>query len=296
VSINPIGPVDVRYATPTPIKMSGTRPSPVFTQIFRLILLSKCISRLPADLYGNRRDTFTALISIAHHRAFRISAQARPSRGGMPTGKPLLDDFPDRRGSLQAMDLYVFLRRKATRARAAKKAAREAEAGRRTFGECAAELIKPKSSEWRNEKHRAQWVNTLHDYCGPIHDVPVDAIDTQAVLGVLQPIWGRIPETASRIRGRIEAVLDYAIASGLRSGENPAACRAHLALILPKRQKLLRGHHAAMPYGDLPEFIAKLRDTESIHALALEFLVLTAGRSGEVLRATWDEIDIDAQV
>jgi integrase len=179
---------------------------------------------------------------------------------------------------------------------AAKKATREAEAGRRTFGECSAELIKSKSSEWRNEKHRAQWSSTLHDYCGPILDKPVDAIDTQAVLGVLQPVWGRIPETASRLRGRIETVLDYAKASGLRSGENPAAWRGHLALILPKRQKLSRGHHATVPYADLPEFIAKLRDTETIHALALEFLVLTAARSGEVLGATWDEIDIEAKV
>jgi integrase len=179
---------------------------------------------------------------------------------------------------------------------AAKKAAREAEAGRRTFGECAAELIKSKSSEWRNEKHRAQWANTLHDYCGPILDNPVDAIDTQAVLGVLQPVWGRIPETASRLRGRIEAVLDYAKANGLRLGENPATWRGHLALILPKRQKLSRGHHAAMAYGDLPEFIAKLRDTESIHALALEFLILTAGRSSEVLGARWDEIDVEGKV
>jgi integrase len=112
----------------------------------------------------------------------------------------------------------------------------------------------------------------------------------------LQPIWARIPETASRVRGRIEAVLDYAKAHGLRAGENPAAWRGHLALILPKRQKLSRGHHAAMPYGDVPEFIAKLRATESIHALALEFLILTAGRAGEVLGATWDEIDIDAKV
>ncbi len=178
----------------------------------------------------------------------------------------------------------------------AKKAAREAEAGRRTFGQCAAELIKSKSSEWRNDKHRAQWSSTLHDHCGPILNMPVDAIDTAAVLSVLQPIWGRIPETASRLRGRVEAVLDYAKAHGIRSGENPAAWRNHLALILPKRPKLSRGHHAAMPYGDLPEFIARLRDTETIHALALEFLILTAGRSGEILGAMWDEIDIDAQV
>lgn len=127
-------------------------------------------------------------------------------------------------------------------------------------------------------------------------DAPIDEIDTQAVLSVLQPLWQRIPETASRLRGRIEAVLDYGKANGLRAGENPAAWRGHLALILPKRGKLTRGHHAAMPYRDLPELIEKLRDTESIHALALEFLVLTAARSGEVLGATWDEIDIDAQV
>jgi integrase len=179
---------------------------------------------------------------------------------------------------------------------AAKKAGQEAAAARKTFGQCADELIKSKRREWRSEVHAAQWRTTIDDYCGPILDMPVDAIDTQAVLGVLQPVWGRIPETASRLRGRIEAVLDYAKANGLRSGENPAAWRGHLALILPKRQKLSRGHHVAMPYPDIPGFIAKLRQVESIPALALELLILTAARSGEVLDATWDEIDIDAQV
>ena len=178
----------------------------------------------------------------------------------------------------------------------AKKAAREAEAGHRTFGQCADELIKSKRREWRSEIHAAQWRTTIDDYCGPILGMSVDAIDTQAVLGVLQPIWGRIPETASRLRGRIEAVLDYAKAHGLRAGENPAAWRNHLALILPKRQKLSRSHYAAMAYGDVPEFIVKLHEAESIHALALEFLILTAGRVGEVLGATWDEIDFGAQV
>jgi len=178
----------------------------------------------------------------------------------------------------------------------AKKADQEAAAARKTFGQCADELIKSKRREWRSDVHAGQWRTTIDDYCGPIHDVPVDAIDTQAILGVLQPVWGRIPETASRLRGRIEAVLDYGKASGLRSGENPAAWRGHLALILPRRQKLSRSHHAAMPYGDLPEFIAKLRDTETVQALALEFLILTAGRSGEVLGAGWDEIDMAAQV
>jgi hypothetical protein len=164
----------------------------------------------------------------------------------------------------------------------AKKADQEAAAARKTFGQCADELIKSKRREWRSEVHAAQWRTTIDDYCGPILDKPVDAIDTATVLSVLQPIWGRIPETASRLRGRIEVVLDYAKANGLRSGENPAAWRGHLALILPKRQKLSREHHAAMPYPDIPGFIAKLREVESIPALALEFLVLTAGRSGEV--------------
>jgi integrase len=178
----------------------------------------------------------------------------------------------------------------------AKKADQEAAAARKTFGQCADELIKSKRREWRSEVHAAQWHTTIDYYCGPILDLPVDAIDTRAVLGVLQPVWGRIPETASRLRGRIEAVLDYAKANGLRSGENPAAWRGHLALILPKRQKLSRSHHAAMPYPDIPTFIAKLREVESIPSLALEFLILTAARSGEVLGAAWEEIDIDAKV
>src|ERR1700730_6886382 len=178
----------------------------------------------------------------------------------------------------------------------AKKADQEAAAARKTFGQCADELIKSKRREWRSEVHAAQWRTTIDDYCGPILDMPVDAIDTQAVLGVLQPVWGRIPETASRLRGRIEAVLDYAKASGFRSGENPAAWRGHLALILPKRQKLSRGHHQAMTYPDIPEFLGKLRESGSIQALALEFLILTAARSGEVLGATWAEFDLDGKV
>jgi integrase len=137
-------------------------------------------------------------------------------------------------------------------------------------------------------------VITLETYCEPIRDLPVDAIDTSAVLAVLKPIWMKIPETASRLRGRIEAVLDYAKAHGLRSGENPATWRGHL--ILPKRAKLSRGHHAAMPYSDVPEFIGNLRARESVPALALEFLILTAARTGEVLGARWNEVDLASEV
>jgi integrase len=164
------------------------------------------------------------------------------------------------------------------------------------FGEIANALIAAKESQWRNEKHRAQWRMTLETYAAPLRSRPVDEIDTADVLGVLKPLWQRAPETASRLRGRIEAVLDAAKAQGYRSGENPAAWRGHLSHLLPKRGKLTRGHHAAMPYPNVPAFVAQLREQESVSALALEFLILTATRLGEVLGARWDEIDLEAKV
>jgi integrase len=167
-----------------------------------------------------------------------------------------------------------------------------------TFGQCADALLEAKSSEWRNEKHRAQWRMTLAEYAKPLRAIPVDEVDTEAVLGVLQPIWQDKPETASRFRGRIEAVLDAARAKGhiARNEANPARWRGHLDKLLPKRRKLTRGHHAAMPFDDVPEFIGRLRDREAMAALALEFLVLTATRSGEVLGARWAEFDLVAKV
>ena len=126
--------------------------------------------------------------------------------------------------------------------------------------------------------------------------MPVDEIDTEAVLGVLKPLWSEKPETASRLRGRIEAVLDAAKAKGHRSGENPARWRGHLSHLLPKRQKLTRGHHAAMHYADVPAFLAKLREQNNVGAWALEFTILTATRSGEVYGARWAEIDLNAKV
>jgi integrase len=116
------------------------------------------------------------------------------------------------------------------------------------------------------------------------------------VLGVLQLIWHAKPETASRLRGRIERVLDAAKARGLRSGENPARWRGHMDHLLPKRSKLTRGHHAAMPYDAVPAFMADLHKRAAVAALALEFLILTAARSGEVLGARWEEIDLEAKV
>ncbi len=161
-----------------------------------------------------------------------------------------------------------------------------------TFGECADKLLASMESGWRNEKHRAQWRMTLERYAAPIREKKVSEIETDDVLRVLKPLWQDRSETASRLRGRIERVLDYAKAHGWRSGENPALWRGHLKNVLPARRKLSRGHHAAMPYEDVPAFVQELPAKDAMAARAMEFLILTAARSGEVLGATWAEMDL----
>lgn len=164
-----------------------------------------------------------------------------------------------------------------------------------TFGECVDRFLASMEAGWRNEKHRAQWRMTLGDaYCAAIRPKKVSAILTEDVLGVLTPIWQTKPETASRIRGRIERILDFAKARGWRTGENAAVWRGHLRSILPARQKLTRGHHAAMPYREIPAFMERLRRAEALAARALEFGILTAARSGEVYGAHWLEFDLEA--
>jgi len=165
-----------------------------------------------------------------------------------------------------------------------------------TFGQCADELIKSMSPAWRNAKHAAQWPSTLETYAATLRGMSVAAIDTESVLACLRPIWTAKPETASRVRGRIEKVLDYARANGLRSGENPARWRGHLDQILPARKKLTRGHHAAAPYTLLPDLMRQLGEREAIAARALEFLILTASRSSEVFGARWSEIDLSRSI
>jgi integrase len=173
-----------------------------------------------------------------------------------------------------------------------RKAARLAERILPTFGECADAFIETHRSSWRNDKHIAQWTTTLSTHCASIRALPIDKIDTEAVLKVLQPIWERLPETAKRLRGRIEKVLDAASVRGFRTGENPARWRGHLQNLLAKPKTLSRGHHAALPYEQLPDFMAQLRARHSLSARALEFAILTACRSGEVRSARWDEIDL----
>jgi hypothetical protein len=151
--------------------------------------------------------------------------------------------------------------------------------GATTFGAFADELMKGLAHGFRNEKHRGQWAMTLTTYAAPLRSMKLDDIATSDVLAVLQPLWQTKAETASRLRGRIERVLDAAKAQGLRNGENPARWRGHLDAILPPRHSLTRGHHAAMPYDDVPAFIGRLRALQSASALALEFTILTAARS-----------------
>ena len=165
-----------------------------------------------------------------------------------------------------------------------------------TFGEMADQFIIAMSPGWSNPKHREQWQMTLREYAKPLRDKPVDEITVADVLAVLKPHWERRPETAGRLRGRIERVLNAAKAAGHRTGENPAAWRGHLENLLPARAKLSRGHHAAMAWADVPAFMARLRQREGIAALAVEFTILTAARSGEVRGATWGEVDTAAAV
>jgi integrase len=174
--------------------------------------------------------------------------------------------------------------------------ARKRDGGIPTFGQMADEVLKALSPGFRNDKHKAQWKSTLETYAAPLRGRPVDAITTDDVLAVLKPIWLEKAETASRVRGRIEKVLDAAKAKGFRDGENPARWRGHLDHLLPRRSKLARPHHPAMPYEVAPEFIRNLREREGTAALALEFCILTAARSGEVLGLRWSEIDFDRAV
>ncbi|RAI01010.1 integrase [Acuticoccus sediminis] len=165
-----------------------------------------------------------------------------------------------------------------------------------TFANAAEQFIDGMEAGWKNPKHRQQWRNTLDTYCKPMADKSVAEIDTNDVLACLTPIWTAKAETASRVRGRIERVLDFARARGWRNGINPALWRGHLSAILPAAGKLKRGHHGAMPYPDVPALMKTLAERRGTAARALTFTILTAARSGEVRGATWAEIDLDKAV
>lgn len=183
--------------------------------------------------------------------------------------------------------------RKAAQAQAALEAAKSM-----TFDECRDAYIKAHGAAWRNAKHHQQWKNTLKTYCSPIFGkVAVQAVDVALVMKALEPVWATKPETASRLRGRVEAILDWAKVRGLRTGENPARWRGHLDHLLPARGKVRKvKHHAALPYIQISTYLDELRQREGVAARALEFAILTAARTSEVIGARWDEIDLATKV
>ncbi|KAB2729383.1 tyrosine-type recombinase/integrase [Brucella intermedia] len=167
---------------------------------------------------------------------------------------------------------------------------------RKTFVEVMDDVLDVKRASFRNDKHKEQWSMTLREYAKPLHAKPIADLTRDDVLEVLKPIWTKIPETADRTRQRIAAVFDHARARGLYVGDNPADWRGGLKELLPARQKLTRGHHAAVGYKALPAVIQTLRQSAAVSARAVEFIALTAARSNEARSATWDEIDLEQKL
>jgi integrase len=216
------------------------------------------------QLAGTRRDMGlgpVALFSLADARRIAVDARKLVAQGVDPI---------DRRRSERA-------------------ATATADAKAMTFKACAEAYIAAHRAGWRNPKHAAQWPSTLQTYVYPVMgELPVPAVDVG---------WSVKPETASRVRGRIESVLDWAAARGYRHGENPARWRGHLENLLPKKSKVRRvEHHAALPYPEIAGFMAELRQQEGVAARALEFAILTAARTGEVIGATWVEFDLEGRL
>ncbi|MFC7378296.1 tyrosine-type recombinase/integrase [Brevundimonas sp. GCM10030266] len=165
----------------------------------------------------------------------------------------------------------------------------------RTFEAVASDVLDELEKGWKSPKSRPQWEASLTQHAPAIWKADVAEVDTDMVLECLKPIWTTLPETARRVRGRIERVLDAAKVKGLRTGENPARWGGHLAVLLAST-RAMKKHHAAMPYAEVPAFITKLASRESISALALRFIILTACRSGEVRGALWSEIKGDVWI
>lgn len=177
----------------------------------------------------------------------------------------------------------------------ARKAAK-AKGKAQTFGDMLNEWLAQNEGGFRNPVHRRQWRTSVETYAGSLLELPIQKITTERVLEALKPIWNEKSETASRVRQRVEKIIDAARARGLFEGENPARWKGHLDHLLPARRKLTRGHHAALPYVDAPAFMAALRARKPLSARALQFTILTAARTSEALKAKWGEFDLENKV
>ena len=272
--------------------------------------LAAAIRKACAELGAGQKKLIAVGGEPGLHLQVRVEGQAwlyRYQAGMTAAGKPWrrdmgLGSYPDI-GLADAREIVRGIRR-AQRDGADPLDQRRAQSPRMrpvaamTFDEAAKHLIRVKAPEWTNPKHAAQWRSTLDAYASPaIGHMPIDKIELRHVVDVLTPLWSTKTATATRLRSRIEAVLSWATASGHRSGDNPARWRGNLdAGILPIPGKIRKvKHHTALPIDALPGFVVDLRQRDGIAAKALEFLILTAARSGEVRGATWDEIDMDAK-
>jgi integrase len=230
---------------------------------------------------------------------FRYMLRGRSREMGLGAAGEPPDEVPLARARILAAEARTLVRvgRDPIEARQAAQQAK-AEAKERTFKAAALMLVESKRPGWRNPKHGAQWLATLEAYVFPvIGDMPVAEVDTAAVLRVLRPIWERVPETGSRVRQRMEAVLDAASVKGWRTGENPARWKGHLAGALPPPRKVKRvEHRPALPWEQMGAFMAALATREGIAPLALRFVILTTARTGEVRGMRWREVDLDAKV
>lgn len=252
--------------------------------------------------YGDGNGLYLLVRSAeARFWVFRYTRDGRMremglGRAGVERGAVTLAEARDKAAVLHALVRNGTdpLAQRETEVAAKKAAAQVAAIKAITFHTAADQYIAAHEPGWRNAKHAQQWRNTLATYAHPIFgDVPVGTIETSHVLAALEPIWREKPETAVRLRGRIESILDYARARGWRAGENPARWRGHLSQTLPPRSKIAPvQHHPALPWKEMGTFLTQLRQERGVAARALEFAILTAARSGEVRGARWKEVNL----
>ena len=241
--------------------------------------------------WAEERDPATG--EIIRDEAGRVRGRSREMGLGSFTVVSL-DEARDLAGEyrkLRRQGIDPIESRRTTKMQAARDAAKS-----KSFSECAADYLKAHKAGWTNAHHTRQWEMSVKTFAEPIIGaLAVQAIDTTLVMRVLEPIWTLKPETASRVRGRIEAILDFTKVRGYRSGDNPARWRGHLDHLLPARSKVREVvHHAALPYAELPGFLASLRTQSGVGVQALEWTILTAARTSETIGARWSEIDLKA--